>query len=114
MWHKGRHWGVAKVAGRRQLADKLVNHSWTLCTGFEHGGYLWLNDSLSEDGAAEFGVVRADTLEQVESITFGWCSEDQAVEHIRAVIEGGAELPVISRVKDKQIERDHEPCHLCR
>src|SRR5262249_4855835 len=74
-----------------ELARLLTARTWTLCTGFELGGYLFLNDSTSEDGAQEYAVVKrpaaaGDPFVQVESITFGWCTPAQALEYIRAAV----------------------------
>ncbi|MFH0989874.1 MAG: hypothetical protein V1799_07655 [bacterium] len=59
------------------VADLYRCTSWTLCTGFECNGLLLLNDSFSEDGAQEFGVIIPDEDRkngtQVESITVSWC-----------------------------------------
>ena len=67
--------------------------TWTLCTGFalEHGGerYLFLNDSFSEDGAQEYAVLRCGR--QVESVTFGWCTYERAIEIIRDILAGQVE-----------------------
>jgi hypothetical protein len=53
---------------------------------------LFLNDSTSPDGAQEFAVVKTDDgngkLIQIESITFGWCDEAKALEHVRATLAG--------------------------
>ena len=115
--HKKRRWHVAVVESAEVLAAKLGEHTWTLCTGFQLGNYIFLNDATHEDGAAEFGVFRADDLgTQLESITFSWCSHEQALKHINSAINGefdktGIEWP--SGITADQIERSHERCHLC-
>lgn len=94
MMHKKRTWSVSQVASVDELADKLVNHTWTTCSGFYvagHSEYYFLNDSTSEDGAAEFAVVRTDggsTFKQVESITFSWCTVEKAREYILRALAG--------------------------
>jgi len=113
MFHSSRHWSVTKVEKAQELAKKLTEYSWTLCTGFEHRGYLFLNDSISEDGAAEFGVVAADTLSQVESITFGWCTAAEAFKYITDIVKGRAGEPWGASVRAEQIEREHETCVHC-
>jgi hypothetical protein len=59
------------------LAGKLIGHSWCSCAGWSLGGYLFLNDQTSEDGAFEVAVVKppddpSGEWWQVESIAFGW------------------------------------------
>jgi hypothetical protein len=77
MFHRGRTHRVAEIETAAELAERLVEHTWTLCTGFRHGGLLWLNDSTGPDGAQEFAVVREGR--QIESITFSWCSRAEAL-----------------------------------
>ena len=75
--HTGRIWNVAGPFGPAQLAERLTKYSWTLCSGFECLGFLYLNDSTSEDAAQEYAVVRKSDLVQVESITVSWMDADQ-------------------------------------
>lgn len=35
MMHRRRVWGVAQVADPDELARKLIEESWTLCTAFQ-------------------------------------------------------------------------------
>jgi hypothetical protein len=49
------------------LAARLTAHCWTLCTGFEYAGLLFLNDAVGEDGAQEYAVIQDGR--QIESIT---------------------------------------------
>ncbi|MCC6444142.1 MAG: hypothetical protein IT210_11905 [Armatimonadetes bacterium] len=86
MMHQRRVWQVAPAATVEELARLLTGRTWVLCQGFALQGYFFLNDATHEDGAAEFGVVRAKDLLQVESITFSWCSEGEARAYIEQVI----------------------------
>ena len=76
MLHRHRVWCVTPVASAEELAEKLTGTTWTPCTAFEIGGYLWLNDAASPDGGQEFAVVKRTGPTgrplQVESITFSW------------------------------------------
>jgi hypothetical protein len=107
-----RRFNIADVSSAHELAEKLGKHTWTLCTGFRFKGYLFLNDSFSEDGAMEFAVVREADGVQVESITFGWCSEAEALSHIKLVTDrhgGDMEYGTVE-------VREHgkgESCRLC-
>jgi len=89
MFYKRGYWSVAPVANAEELATKLTEQTWTLCTGFSLGGYLFLNDSTSEDGVQEYAVVKPlpeGGHVQIESITFGWCTKAQALEFIRKTL----------------------------
>jgi hypothetical protein len=39
MLHKRGYWSVTPVANPEELAIKLTEYAWTLCTGFSLGGY---------------------------------------------------------------------------
>jgi hypothetical protein len=97
MMHNNRVWCVARVATAEELAEKLTQCTWCCCSGFELGGYLWLNDATCEDGAQEYAVVRKPTdaephYRQVESITASWCSAVQLLQYIHDVQLGSATI----------------------
>ena len=102
MMHKKRRWCVGPVENAEALAEKLTQHSWTLCTGFELLGYLFLNDATSEDGAQEYAVVRRPAEPgqpwiQVESVTFGSVRQRLARTLVEFCQQAGADeftLPV--------------------
>lgn len=109
MIHSNRPFSITDMDTAEGLAEKLTKHSWTLCTGFRFKGFLFLNDSFSEDGSAEFAVVRESDGVQVESITFGWCTEAEAVGYINEVVAGSA-------VEGRAVAVKRHPagsCHLC-
>ena len=119
MMHR-RRWCVSEVKDAEELARLLTERTWTLCSGFELAGYLFLNDSTSEDGAQEYAVVKRPRdagalFIQVESITFGWCSAEEALGYIRSVLAGEADRA--SFAKEVQLQHDspktHGHCHLC-
>lgn len=80
MLHTTRRWNVITL-GPLQLAHRLANNSWTLCTGFRCEGLLWLNDSTSEDAVQEYAVVRESDGKQIESITI-WDRGPREVEKV--------------------------------
>ena len=93
MIHRNRTYQVAEdVTSVSDLAERLTQHTWCLCTAFKlvvGGGVpelLFLNDSFSEDGAQEYAVVCNGR--QVESITFSWCSQAEAHNHIQVLVTG--------------------------
>jgi len=114
MMHKKRTFSVAPVETAEELADKLTQYSWCLCNGFKLGELIFLNDSISENGAQEFGVVYQG--KQIESITFGWCTTEKALEYIKEMQQQvedktfNAFTNVINKIEDSQ---DHKRCSYC-
>src|SRR5437016_466529 len=95
MMHKRRQWGVGPVANAEELARKLTESTWCLCTGFYVQGHeeiLFLNDSTHEDGAGEWAVCRgkigSPVFTQLESITFSWCDFPTAFRLVQQAITG--------------------------
>ena len=120
MLYTKRTWCVTPAENAETLARKLTEYTWTLCTGFELADYLFLNDSTSEDGASEWAIVRlprggGEPFLQVESITFGWCSYERALEYIQGAIAGKFDAfdfvaPVRPRLQSRE---EHKVCPLC-
>ena len=52
MMHRSRPRCIYPVAAKADLAHKLAESIWCLCTAFEIDDHLFLNDATSEDGAA--------------------------------------------------------------
>jgi len=100
-----------------------------LCTGFQIGGYAFLNDATSEDGAQEFGVVRTDqplfartnrknseqvhTVDQVESITASWMDRAEMEEFITELLQGSADFTRPKGWAGTKIMIDHGRGHRC-
>jgi len=123
MMHNRRRWAIGTVASAEELAEKLTQHTWTLCTGFvvaTNPQYLYLNDATSEDGANEYAVVsggRDGPHWQIESITFSWCSQEEALGHVRRTLAGeydatsfAHEVDLDGKLEDP---RQHGRCRLC-
>jgi hypothetical protein len=60
---------IEDFADADDLAHKLSTQVHALDAGFRFGGYLWLNDSTSEDALQEYAIVRERDGLQVESYT---------------------------------------------
>lgn len=112
--HDKRRFVVADVATPEELAEKLTNHTWCSCNGFKlEGGWFFLNDSTSGDGAQEFAVVRAADMAQVESITFGWCNKEKALQYINEIV-AGKYTTVYSTVENRiETPVQHGRCGAC-
>lgn len=110
----------SRVHTLREVSDledspSCSQHTWTLCSGFRFTAgdevLLFLNDSTGENGAQEYAVMAEDGR-QLETITFGWCDQDQATELIRRVLAGD-----IEPMGTYPLRIDSNPnhvCHLCR
>ena len=111
MMHKTRRFVVVD-AWPEEMAEKLTNHTWTPCTGFRVGGYLFLNDSTSPDGAQEYAIVKDG--KQIESITFGWCDKAKAAEYVRRILAGEYDSAAYCDVTNEiQTPTEHGRCGWC-
>ncbi|MFH1417346.1 MAG: hypothetical protein ABII12_03560 [Planctomycetota bacterium] len=118
MMHKRRRWMITEAKTPEQLARDLTEQTWTLCTGFEFKGYLFLNDSTSEDGAQEYAVVLPlpdGAYVQIESITFGWCSFEKGLANVKHIITGAADRSEFRHAVAPRLDTPeaHGPCQLC-
>ncbi len=116
MIHKHRIFQVKEVTDIAALSETLTQYTWTLCTAFklvpapDAEPLLFLNDSFSENGAQEYAVVRGGR--QIESITFSWCSREQAYNSIAYLVRGGSEE--YGLVEMHLEPADTHLCTLCR
>ncbi len=118
MLHSRRVWSVVSIGSAEDLAEKLTEHTWTGCSAFELQGYLFLNDSTCADGAQEYAVVKQlpdGAFEQIESITFSWCSQEKALGYIRQILAGQYDQADYRFAVKPKLEtaREHGACHLC-
>lgn len=102
----------------RLLAYLLTEHSWTLCQGWVLGPYAFVNDSTSPDGAQEWAIVRLSDGVQLESVTFGWMSREEAEAYLARVMDGELEegdftMGTVDRAQLVTPERAHDCAH-CR
>lgn len=120
--HKRRVWCVTPKDAPEELARLLSQTTWTTCTGFELAGYLFLNDSTSEDGAQEYAVVKRPTdpggrFVQVESITFGWCDVATTFDYVRRILAGEFDTSDFAAEVSPRLETPEEHragyCHAC-
>jgi hypothetical protein len=115
LFHKKRTWCVTPVASPEELAHKLTEQTWTLCTGFDIQGWIFLNDALSEDGAQEYGVVyrRDGKLIQAESVTFSWMTEAEALAFIQRLLAGEVQDQYGEVRVNLQTREIHGHCSYC-
>jgi len=118
MLHANRRFCVTSEDDAKELAHKLTARTWTLCTGFRHARYLLLNDSFSPDGAQEFAAFKipesGSRFVQIESITFGWMHEREALALIRELVRGSCDN-VMHMEHELTLEspEQHGRCPLC-
>ncbi len=116
-----RTWCIFPIATPEDLAIKLASSTWCLCTAFEIGDYLFLNDATSEDGAAEYAVLKRPAMPeapyiQLESITASWMTEERLLEFICRVLAGeiGLEVEWACEVRPSlESSEQHKRCHHC-
>ncbi len=121
MMHTSRTWCIFPIATPEDLAHKLAESTWCLCTAFEIGDYLFLNDATSEDGAAEYAVLKKPATAgapyiQLESITASWMTEERLLEFISRTLVGeiGLEVEWAREVRPRlESSEQHKRCHLC-
>ncbi len=120
MFHETRIWCVETAASEEELARTLTEYTMCCCCGFEFGGYLFLNDSTSADGAQEYAIckkpVTADEAHrQIESITFGWCDYERGRQYVRDILAGRYDESELARpVRPRlQTPAEHGRCHHC-
>jgi len=119
MFHPNRRFTVTVEDDPEELARKLTRQTWTGCTGFEHAGYLFLNDSTGPDGAQEYAVFKKEPVApgryvQIEGVTFGWMDADEALRTIRGITRG--EFDNVMRVEHElkiQSAAMHGQCGYC-
>lgn len=115
MLHTRRH-RITNTETSAELADLLTGESWTLCTGFRTpAGTLWLNDSTSEDGAAEFAVLRETSRgswRQIESVTVSWIERGKLLELAERIDRGDLD-DNSARVARPQLDHSEASCELC-
>jgi hypothetical protein len=86
MIHRHRVYRVTAVDDTEELATKLTEHCWTLCTAFQLRDLIFANDSFSADGAQEYAVVRNGR--QVESLTVSWCTKAGLAQMLAELVDG--------------------------
>ncbi len=120
MIHTARAFCVSEVYSAEELAQMLTARSWTLCTAFRLGNYLFLNDSTHEDGGQEYAILKCPQspggpYQQVESITFGWCDYEQGLGYIRRAVAGRFDRRgiVVRHQLYLETAAEHDCCHNC-
>ena len=117
MFHRNRVWCVTSVRSAEELARKLTEITWTCCTAFELGGYLWLNDATSPDGGQEYAAVKKAGPNgrplQVESITFSWCDYPTALDYVQRTLRGGDEGSDFAREVSPALQTPEEHGRCC-
>lgn len=111
MLHHHRKFGVVSIENLDELVTKLIEQTWTLCTGFVHQGLLLLNDSFSENGAQEYAVYKEDR--QIDSLTVSWMTGERLRNVMTELLhqEADERLPI----EELQTEPASEhSCGLCQ
>jgi len=110
---------VTSVESAEDLARKLTEMTWVLLHRVCHRSLLWLNDATSPDGAQEYAVALRNDSDgsflQIESITFSWCSYDEALSHIQRTLRGEDDRNEWARPVQQTLQTaaEHGRCHHC-
>ena len=88
MAHKDTKQSIKQVEDIDSLAYSLTQATLEDCKGFEYKGYIFLSCSPDSKGAQKYAIYRKGYSFQIESITFGWCTINQARKYIENVING--------------------------
>jgi hypothetical protein len=83
MFFERRTYTVREFTDAGELAERLDDTTWTLCTGFRIGDVLFVNDSTGPDGAQVYAAL--DEHGQFESIAFSWMHNVQ--EMLDAIVD---------------------------
>jgi len=86
MVHKDRKQSIKQVEDIDSLAHCLTQATLEGCKGFEYKGYIFLNCSADSIEAQKYAIFKKGYLIQVDSITFGWCTINQARKYIENII----------------------------
>jgi len=119
MLHRERTWVISTIDSAEDLAGKLTQCTWTCCTAFLLDGYIYANDATSGDGAQEYAVLKTsqcgEGLAQIESITFSWCSESEALALIHKVSAGDFDFECMCSISRSRFQTagEHRVCCLC-
>lgn len=118
MLHSNRIWVVVEAESTERLVQQLTQYTWCGCNGFRLSNYVFVNDSTSGDGAQEYAVLRPDENDyvQIESLTFSWMTECDALGITQRVLAGEFDCHVFGERIDRrrlQTPVEHGRCHLC-
>ena len=120
MFHDDRVWCVRPIESAEHVARLATERTWPACTAFEMAGYLFLNDSLPEDGSTDFAVVKRTHapgigFKQVASITLGCISYSEALDYIRRVLSGHDDALDSAFAVEPRLESaaEHTRCPFC-
>jgi hypothetical protein len=107
---------VKAVDTEESVAELLTNHYWPLCMGFEHEGFLYINDGDRED-SPEYAAIYLQKLDGInaEGREVGRLVPDtdtsKAYDFVHGIRRG--RWSVDSPIKFK-VEPDwHHSCDLC-
>ena len=116
MIHHDRVYGVEDVRDVKTLANKLFHYTWTGCTGYQLGEYLFLNDSFDLNGIQEFAVLKIEDGELIHIETIAISNWSFKEHHLELVLIAAMESKKNrGAYNDLQLEdaKGHK-CDLCR
>ena len=118
MFHDDRRWCVRLEGTPEDVASQVTRRTWPACTAFAVGDYLFLNDSMPEDGSTDFAVVKRPTepdgrFVQVASLTLGFFDYASALDRIRRVLAGDYDALATAYAVEPRLETAPEHAARC-
>ena len=97
MLHDTRVWGEPVEVTLDEFIDKVTNYTWTNCTAWKVGPYVFVNDAFGGDGAQEYAVLEQDAEGnwfQIESWTCSWMDAQSIPNHFAKLATSEFRSPV--------------------
>jgi len=110
--HERRVWGEPVEVTLDEFADKVTRFTWTNCTAWRVGEYVFVNDATGGDGGQEYAVLKQDRAGdwwQVESWTCSWMDVEDVRKHFGRLAE---RAPMHWRRVEPRFEK-HTSCAYC-
>ena len=109
MFHDDRTWCVRPDGTPEAVALQVTRRTWPACTAFAIRSYLFLHDSLPEDGSTDYAVVKRPTKRggayvQVASLSLGFFSYENALDRLRRVLAGDYDALASACAVDPHLE----------
>jgi hypothetical protein len=96
MLHDERVWGEPVEVTLDEFAEKVTGTTWTNCTAWKVGDFVFVNDAFGGDGAQEYAVLVCEDGQwfQVESWTCSWMDARSLREHFARLPNSEFHQPV--------------------
>jgi hypothetical protein len=118
--HHARAFRLTEVYSAEELAGKLTDRDWPLCSGFQLGDYLFLNDTAHADDLQQFAVVKrpetaAAHYRQITNVCFAQGAVAENLRSVERILAGRLDRrgAVVRHQLYLETAAEHELCHYC-